>query len=141
MKTCYKCGLTKELSEFHKKKNRPDGLQSICADCDNKRSRERYAANPEYSKKAVKRAKNRLDKGYMKKYLAYADGKPCVDCGETDMVVLEWDHVRGKKLFDIGTGLKRFSWESVLAELEKCERVCANCHKRRTAKTFNWYKK
>ena len=58
---------------------------------------------------------------------------PCVDCGEGDPVVLEFDHLRDKR-FSIGQELVRRSWRSILAEIEKCEVVCANCHRRRTAR-------
>jgi hypothetical protein len=57
---------------------------------------------------------------------------PCVDCGETDPVVLEFDHLRDKS-FAIGPALSRNSWQSILDETKKCEVVCANCHRRRTA--------
>ncbi len=59
---------------------------------------------------------------------------PCLDCGEDDVVVLEFDHI-GDKLFDVSFGLRSRNWDDVLAEIEKCEVVCANCHRRRTAKT------
>jgi 5-methylcytosine-specific restriction endonuclease McrA len=58
---------------------------------------------------------------------------PCVDCGEDDPVVLEFDHLRDKK-FSISEGLQGRRWQDVLDEIAKCEVVCANCHRRRTAK-------
>jgi hypothetical protein len=57
----------------------------------------------------------------------------CTDCGYKEHPeALQFDHVRGEKKFGIGTGYTR-SKESVLAEIEKCEVVCANCHAVRTA--------
>lgn len=58
----------------------------------------------------------------------------CIDCGFREFAeALHFDHLPGKdKLFDIGAaGLRR--WETVEAEIAKCEVVCANCHARRTA--------
>jgi hypothetical protein len=46
--------------------------------------------------------------------------------------VLEFDHLRDKR-FSIGQDISRRSWRSILAEMEKCEVVCANCRRRRTA--------
>jgi hypothetical protein len=58
---------------------------------------------------------------------------PCVDCGEADPLVLEFDHLRDKT-FAIGAGLPDRNWQSILREIEECEVVCANCHRRRTVK-------
>jgi len=66
---------------------------------------------------------------------------PCVDCGENDIVVLQFDHVRGKKKYDIskmiGTG---YPWALILKEIAKCEVRCANDHVRRTSKVQNSYR-
>jgi hypothetical protein len=69
----------------------------------------------------------------MRFLLEYFRSRPCVDCGEHDPLVLEFDHL-GDKRFTIGRALPDRSWESLLAEIEKCEVVCANCHRRRTAR-------
>lgn len=64
---------------------------------------------------------------------------PCVDCGESDPIVLEFDHLRDK--IDNVSSLIQSSSETVLLnEIEKCEIRCANCHRRKTAIQFNWYK-
>jgi hypothetical protein len=56
----------------------------------------------------------------------------CVECGELDPLVLEFDHLEDKK-FDIARGRRSRSWQAVLEEIDKCDVVCANCHRRRTA--------
>lgn len=57
----------------------------------------------------------------------------CVDCGYSEHpAALEFDHLPGtEKRFIISQGYSR-SREAVLAEIEKCEIVCANCHRIRT---------
>ena len=65
--------------------------------------------------------------------IEYFAAHPCIDCGETDPIVLEFDHLRDKR-FDIGAALAYRNWQSILDEIEKCEVVCANCHRRRTAR-------
>jgi hypothetical protein len=64
--------------------------------------------------------------------IRFFDTHPSIDCGEPDPVVLEFDHLRDKS-FAIGQALTRKSWQSILDEIEKCEVVGANCHRRRTA--------
>ena len=58
---------------------------------------------------------------------------PGVDCWETDPLVLEFDHLAGKE-FAVSAGMRGRNWEAVLREIDKCEVVCANCHRRRTAR-------
>ncbi len=58
--------------------------------------------------------------------------RPCGDCGiQYPSYVMDFDHVRGVKLFDIGSAT-RFSRDIVFAEMDKCDVVCANCHRERT---------
>ncbi len=64
--------------------------------------------------------------------IAFFRDNPCVDCGERDPVVLEFDHLADKE-FEVCSNLAGRSWKSILAEMEKCEVVCSNCHRRRTA--------
>lgn len=66
---------------------------------------------------------------------AYLAEHPCVDCGEADIVVLEFDHVRGTKKRALSVLVKHASSLDVLrAEIAKCDVRCANCHRRRTAR-------
>jgi hypothetical protein len=59
--------------------------------------------------------------------LRYLKHHPCVDCGCTDMRVLEFDHVRGHKTRPISMMLSQ-RWVTVKAEIAKCEVRCGNCH-------------
>lgn len=61
---------------------------------------------------------------------------PCTDCGEPDPVVLDFDHLPGTdKRFEIARAVNasKRGWPSILSEIQKCEVVWANCHRRRTA--------
>lgn len=59
---------------------------------------------------------------------------PCMDCGITyPPHVMDFDHVRGEKLFEIGLALSRNkAMPKILLEIEKCDVVCSNCHRIRT---------
>jgi hypothetical protein len=59
---------------------------------------------------------------------------PCVDCGRKyPPYVMHFDHIRGKKKFNIALGYQRTA-KDVNEEIAKCELVCANCHAERTWK-------
>ena len=74
--------------------------------------------------------------------IEYLETHPCVDCGESDPCTLDFDHVRGDKKFCVSKRVNTASkWETILAEIEKCEVRCANCHRRKTAKEQGWYSK
>jgi len=57
----------------------------------------------------------------------------CVDCGENNPVVLEFDHVRGSKRGNI-SDMVRWSYclKTIKEEVRKCEIRCANCHRKKT---------
>jgi hypothetical protein len=100
---------------------------------DIERRRERHRIN---------RAKYRQRaKDYVAKYLST---HPCVDCGESDSIVLTFDHVRGEKSNDIANMISAGSTlEIIIAEIEKCEVRCYNCHVILTqtrGKTYRWQK-
>lgn len=73
---------------------------------------------------------------YLYKYLLE---HPCVDCGEGDPIVLEFDHVRGQKQRNV-SNLIMCSLDKIIKEIDKCEVRCANCHKRKTAERGNFRK-
>lgn len=141
MKTCYVCKLSKELTEFGCNKTRSDGLQSRCKLCDRERGKNYYHANENQQKAAKERKKRRLE-AYQQQVCHYLLQHPCVDCGERDIVVLEFDHLDpATKLNAIGTMIiGGQNWKFIETEMAKCEVRCANCHRRRTAKQFGNYR-
>jgi 5-methylcytosine-specific restriction endonuclease McrA len=70
----------------------------------------------------------------------YLRGHPCVDCGEPDVIVLDFDHQRDKKHAISRLVCSNKSWGEILVEIEKCEIRCANCHRSKTARQFGWKK-
>lgn len=104
-KRCRKCKIVKNKKEFYAK-------QALCKPCSRKQTSARTAKHREYAYK----------------YLATHG---CVDCGERDPIVLEFDHVRGEKEFTIGKSYD-FSLDKIKKEIAKCVVRCANCHRRVT---------
>ena len=71
----------------------------------------------------------------------YLNHHPCVDCGNDDILVLDFDHMLGTKTADVSILVSRgASWERIEREMAKCVVRCANCHRRKTAIDFGWYK-
>ena len=61
-----------------------------------------------------------------------AKDKPCADCGQRyPSYVMDFDHVRGVKRFNIGAPGRRTAGV-VAVEIAKCDVICANCHRIRT---------
>jgi hypothetical protein len=58
----------------------------------------------------------------------------CADCGyNAHPAALDFDHLPGnEKIRDIKSGAQ-LGWAALQAEVAKCEVVCANCHRIRTA--------
>lgn len=68
----------------------------------------------------------------LRKILRAAKDKPCADCGvRYPYYVMQFDHL-GDKVCDVGLFVKRGNKAGMLAEIAKCEVVCANCHAERT---------
>jgi hypothetical protein len=67
----------------------------------------------------------------------YLSEHSCVDCGEGNPVVLEFDHVVASKDNRDVTSMMLYSIERIVLEIEKCEVTCSNCHTIRTARRAN----
>ena len=140
-RTCSKCQMAKDLSEFPFRSKLKGTRHSYCLSCGRAHAKAHYAANVTYY---VKKARVRRDESIAElqaKLYEYLENHPCVDCGETDPVVLEFDHVRGVKSYNVSAmGWLMLSWTSLLKEIEKCEVRCANCHRRKTAERLGTYR-
>ncbi len=131
------CALSKSLDQFNK---RGSGLQPWCKSCNAARSRTYYADNREKHRKVIRAQTLRYIKRNQEWIVSYLRAHPCVDCGEADIIVLEFDHQRDKLANVSSLICEPASPKRLKAEVEKCEVVCANCHRRRTAKSQNHFK-
>lgn len=126
-KKCTKCGENKLLSAFSKSVSRGrEYLTSRCKSC-------LTAINGE--------SRNRRRKLLRIKMVDYLHAHPCVDCGEKDILVLEFDHRDASaKEANVATLMAYAnSWERVQREIELCDVRCANCHRRKTHKQLGWH--
>jgi hypothetical protein len=132
MRACTKCGEVKPLEAFPPVRRGEPKLQTWCRDCFAEANARNYRKNHEREKTRLVRQVAERRAEVQKRIIEYLGEHPCVDCGEADIVVLEFDHI-AEKLGDISTyaGGGR-SWSRVKAEIDKCEVRCANCHRRKT---------
>lgn len=111
-----------------------DGLQWWCRSCFAAYFRDRGDAHRRQSY-AARLARQRALRGQVLDHLRH---HPCVVCGEADPVVLEFDHL-DEKIASISVLMSRAATRSAVeAEIARCEVVCTNCHRRRTATRAGW---
>lgn len=140
MKRCSRCKTEKPLSDFGTNKSKKDRLQTSCKDCRKIYNHNYYMSSPEQNtnRQASNLRNKQRNRDYVYNYLLE---HPCVDCKESDIVVLEFDHVRDTKIDNISSMISfPCNLEKIQEEIDKCEIRCANCHKRKTAERAGWDK-
>ena len=127
-RSCGRCGRRLPLADFARY---GEGHQSYCRSCQREYDAAWYQAN-----KARRKTKVRADRAAHIAWLdSLKEGMPCADCGRVyPPYVMEWDHLPGteKTLVMSDTRRSAHARERILAEIAKCELVCANCHRERT---------
>lgn len=135
MKRCTICKHPKPRSAFNANPAKSDRLQTMCRDCGKAASKAYYRKNRKKHKALVKERRQRLRREVQERLRVILSALKCADCPETDIVVFEFDHVRGKKVADVSKLVTNGApWSVVEAEMKKCDVVCANCHRKRTAR-------
>lgn len=65
----------------------------------------------------------------------------CSVCGyNAHAAALDFNHVRGEKLFNVSQDTK-VAWRKLVLEMEKCDILCANCHRIHTYENKHWHTK
>lgn len=141
MRRCDLCKDLQPLTEFNKNKAKPGGIGTVCRTCSKARSATYYADNREAHCRVASDRKKRVIDENRQRILAVLE-RGCMDCPVTDVRVLEFDHrdpttkARGvSQMLSAGC-----SWPTIAKEIEKCDVVCANCHKIRTSTMFPNYR-
>lgn len=132
---CKRCNIEKPEEEFPPNGNKRKS--SYCKICKREYDKEFYAKTIE-KRRDKKKINSKLIRERNSKYIRdHLENNCCIDCGEKDPIVLEFDH-KGDKRYNIAD-MTTFSLELLQEEIDKCEIRCANCHRRKTAKQFGWY--
>lgn len=133
MRICSKCKEEKSEESFDFRNRLIGTRNSYCRPCRATYHQEYYTKNKSHLIAEAKRNKAKSKERARTFRDEYLSNHPCVDCGEPDLVVLEFDHVRGKKDFSVSYGVvNAYGVKRLRQEVAKCEVRCANCHRRRT---------
>lgn len=135
IKKCSTCKIEKSSDSFSRSKAKKDGLQSQCKECRKIYFNEHYRNNKKYYRDKASDRRIRVQK----EFIEWLSSKSCMDCGISDVRVLEFDH-RGDKEYNVSHLINMGRETAAYKEIEKCDIVCANCHRIRTSKQQNWGK-
>lgn len=140
MKICTRCGHPKSPGQFAKRSASRDGLASWCKECYAEHAREKFQNDSSERERKRRNCVKQAERA-REAILGYLHSHPCVDCGTTDVRVLEFDH-RDETLkeFNISHKFWALSVKKLMAEIEKCDVRCANCHRIRTAEQFGTWR-
>lgn len=144
IKECRICGEVKQIVAFQTYKGR-DGSRhrfGICKKCreatvqaKNDKLRE-WRREYHASTRSQRSLKSAARRAVAKKFVdEYKSSRACADCGRSwPPVAMDLDHVRGDKVCSVaGLVSAAYNLELIKIELEKCDLVCACCHRIRTA--------
>ncbi len=136
-KICTRCKRSLSLDVFNFKNKVQNKRHAWCRSCRNEQQME-HRRTPEGKarergwRKALRRSNRQIIWDYLSTH-------PCVDCGEPDPIILQFDHLKDKKYT-----VCQMPWtngaDTIQQEIAKCEIRCANCHIRKTAKDFGHWK-
>lgn len=142
MQTCTGCGQTKEAESFGFRNAAIGSRHRMCKTCVAEYGRKHYAAHKATYVASSRRNSDARRRDLADRVLEHLRAHVCVDCGEADPLVLDFDHIDpGQKRSTIYRLVHHAtSWALVEAEIAKCQVRCANCHHRRTARQFGWAK-
>ena len=143
MKQCTNCKAIKSLSEFYTRYGKPE---TRCKDCIKAKVKERYDNKREEILEGLSNLKHtNPDRYYREKdakrrrrteLAKKLKSKPCADCGGSfHFAAMDFDHKNPEEKGYNGNGgrsLLSLSEAKILEEVEKCDLVCANCHRVRT---------
>jgi len=140
MKTCVTCGFPKEEEEFNWRYKALGIRQKSCRECQHGHGKKYYQNHIEEEKERTRRRRVTAREEARDFVYSYLSTHFCVDCGETDPRVLEFDHIHGKAA-NVATLISEgASIERLRIEISLCVVRCANCHRKKTSDEMGWRK-
>jgi hypothetical protein len=137
VKRCSKCNKEKEPKEFNFKRGK---YQPFCRQCNSEYGKEWHQKNKVARQIKISARNKRVGLENSIAIIDYLKTHPCTDCGESDIVVLDFDHLNEKTANVSALAWQAHSWKRIQEEIDRCEVVCCNCHRRRTARRAGWFR-
>ena len=139
LRHCSRCDLWKPAEDFPVKDRSRGTRRSYCSDCCRAYGREHYKRNRTQYKERARRRRVRYRSACQLLAYDYLLTHPCVDCGEADPVVLDFDHRDPEtKTQEVSWFIRRQDLAGLTLEIAKCEVRCANDHRRKTARDLGY---
>jgi protein-arginine kinase activator protein McsA len=120
----------------------PRRSERICLSCRRERGRQHYRANREYYLRKARTHRSIAVQRAWTYILTFLETNPCVDCGESDPRVLEFDHRdRASKKASVSVLVTEgYAVSTIAREISKCDVRCANCHTIKTREESGWFR-
>lgn len=139
-RTCRVCEQPKTLTHFPFRSIASRTRRWICLLCQRTVTNSWYSRRVGREVRVIRRRTAPTRAELANLVFGYLTEHPCVDCGELDPIVLDFDHARDKSANVSDLVASRASIEDVRKEIEKCAVRCANCHRRRTVFQLKGYR-
>ena len=141
-KICPGCGQERDTEHDFNWRRKERGIRHTrCKYCQAHVSKKHYQDNKQLYFDRVRTREVGVIEDNQKRLADYLRRHPCIDCGQTDIRVLEFDHVRGNKSNNIARMVgEGYSWSTIEAEIAKCEVRCANCHRISEGEKRGWWR-
>jgi hypothetical protein len=141
MKQCNSCLEWKEEEDFNWRYKSLGIRHPTCKECQKffrrqwyeGSSKERHLAN-------VKERKHRVREEAREYVWNYLSTHPCEQCGENNPVVLEFHHTGDKEKEVSVMVASGYPIHTIQAEIDRCQVLCANCHRKITHTERGWYR-
>ena len=129
---CCRCREEKLLSGFNKKGTTT--YQSYCKPCQSEHYKEYYRKNIDSEKARIIKGKVHRRRASKKYVIHLKDKGVCTACGRRfHHAAMDFDHVEDNKKMSVSHMVNSgYTIKKVQLEIDKCELVCANCHRVRT---------
>ncbi len=127
-KTCSKCKISKDVEEFNFRYKARNVRHGYCRECGKILTRSHYKRNKrQYLDKNLRSVQKR------QKFTREMKNCPCADCGVIyPYYVMDFDHREEKTKNFLVSQTAQMSISALKREIDKCDVVCANCHRERT---------